>query len=44
MLAGGTSNITDSLLDPVLEAAEECPDECIVIDALSNTGPLARRW
>jgi ferredoxin len=33
MLAGGASNIADSLLDSVLEAAEECPGECIFIDA-----------
>jgi ferredoxin len=33
MLSGGTSEISDAQLDAVLDAAEECPGECIFIDA-----------
>ena len=29
----GTARIPDGLLDSVIEAAEECPGECIFIDA-----------
>ncbi len=33
LLSGGASEIGDARLDAVLEAAEECPGECIFIDA-----------
>jgi ferredoxin len=33
MLLGGTSEISDAQMDAVLDAAEECPGECIFIDA-----------
>jgi len=30
---GGMAEIPDSLLDKVIDAAEECPGECIFIEA-----------
>ena len=30
--AEGTARIPDGLLEPVIEAAEECPGECIFIE------------
>lgn len=32
-MAGGTAAVPDRLLDAVVEAAEECPGECIFIEA-----------
>ena len=31
-MAEGTANVPDGLLDSVIEAAEECPGECIFIN------------
>jgi ferredoxin len=33
MLDGGATEINPALLDAALEAVEECPGECIFIDA-----------